>query len=84
MGGTSDSVMTGGQQGNILSKITTFLAVIFLGNSVYLAKIQSSKNQISLLDSEAPIARPLNQDAKKSDQPTTPEATATEAPESTK
>jgi len=74
MGGTSDSVMTGGQQGNVLSKITTFLAIIFLGNSVYLAKIQGSKNTQSILDSEAPIAQPLNRDVKKTDA-AKPEAT---------
>jgi len=53
----------------LFSKVTTFLAIVFLGNSVYLAKIQSTKNTSSLLDSEAPIARPLNQDAKKSEVP---------------
>lgn len=63
MGGSSGEVFTASQQGNILSKITVVLAVLFLGNSVYLAKIQSTKTSSSLLDSEAPVARPLNNDA---------------------
>lgn len=60
--GTSDSVFTGSQQGNILSKITVVLAILFLGNSILLAKIQSNSVGKSLLDQEA-VARPLNTDA---------------------
>ncbi|MCP4914317.1 MAG: preprotein translocase subunit SecG [Oligoflexia bacterium] len=62
-GGGADSVFTGNQQGNILSKITIFLSVIFLGNSIFLARIQSNKSSSSLLDGEAPVSRPLNSDA---------------------
>ena len=62
MGGSSGEVFTASQQGNILSKLTVVLAVLFLGNSVYLAKIQSTNSSSSLLDSEAPVARPLNSD----------------------
>ncbi len=64
-GGASDSVFTSSQQGNILSKITTVLFVIFLVNSVALAKMQSSNNNKSILDSETPITRPLSDAAKK-------------------
>ena len=60
--GTSDSVFTGAQQGNILSKITVVLAVLFLGNSILLAKMQSRKADESLLKGSAPIAIPLNRD----------------------
>lgn len=63
MGGSSGEVFTASQQGNILSKITVVLAVLFLGNSVFLAKIQSNKSGSSLLDNEAPVAAPLNSDA---------------------
>lgn len=62
-GGASDAVFTSGQQGSILSKITIFLSVLFLGNSIFLAKLQSNRSEKSLMDSEAPIARPLNSDA---------------------
>ncbi len=61
--GGADSVFTGAQQGNILSKMTIILSIIFMGNSILLAKLQSSKTGTSLLDTEAPISRPLNMDA---------------------
>tara|TARA_B100000886_G_C20333882_1_gene453598 strand:+ start:440 stop:772 length:333 start_codon:yes stop_codon:yes gene_type:complete len=61
-GGGGESVMSGGQKGNILTKITTILSVIFMANSILLAKIQSQKSSDSLLDDQAPIARPLNND----------------------
>ena len=59
---STDSMMTGTQQGNILNKITVVLAILFLGNSVLLAKLQGSRTN-SKFDDEAPIARPLNSDA---------------------
>lgn len=63
MSGGSDAVMTGAQQGNILTKITTVLAILFLGNSIYLAKLQNTNTSKSILDGEAPIASPLSNDA---------------------
>lgn len=63
MSGGGESLMTGAQQGNILSKTTVILSILFMGNSILLAKIQSEKAGSSLLDEEAPIARPLNSDA---------------------
>lgn len=71
-GGASESMMTGAQRGNFLSKMTVVLAVLFLGNSILLARLQSHSSTKSLLDSEAPVAAPLNSDM--------PEATATVAP----
>lgn len=65
MGGASDAVFSGGQRGNILTKITAILAILFLGNSVLLAKMQSNRSSQSLLVNEAPIARPLNNDAEE-------------------
>lgn len=78
MSGTGDSVMTGAQQGNILSKFTVVLSILFLGNSVLLSKIQSEKAGSSLLDSEAPVSRPLNSD------PIEAKATKDNAPEKAK
>lgn len=63
LGGASEAVFTGSQQGNILSKVTVVLTVLFLGNCILLAKIQSGGETKSLLDSAAPIAAPLNSDA---------------------
>lgn len=87
-GGASDSMMTGAQRGNILSKATVVLAVLFLANSILLARIQSSTTSKSLLDSEAPIAAPLNSDTLPGAEATpaaaaTPEAVATTATDTT-
>lgn len=73
MSGGGESIMTGSQQGNVLSKATIVLSILFMGNSVYLARLQSQRADSSLLDSEAPVARPLNMDT------TTPAETATPA-----
>jgi preprotein translocase subunit SecG len=62
-GGAAEAVFTSSQQGNILSKATVVLAVAFLVNSIVLAKLQANKTSKSLLDSEAPLTRPLNSDA---------------------
>ena len=59
LGGSSDSVFTGAQQANIFSKITIVLSVVFLANSVLLAKIQGDKSSRSLLESEALSTNPL-------------------------
>ena len=61
----SESIMSSSTRGNIMTKITAVLAILFLGNSILLARLQDSKFQKSLLDSEAPVARPLNSDAQK-------------------
>jgi preprotein translocase subunit SecG len=63
-----DSVMSGSQKGNILTKITVVISFFFFANSVYLAKIQSSKSEKSLLDSESPVASPFNNDAARAEQ----------------
>lgn len=78
----SESVMSNSTRGNIMTKITAVLAVIFLVNSILLARTQDSKFNKSLLDTEAPVARPLNNDAAEAAaQPaTTPAATTTTAP----
>lgn len=73
----SESVMSNSTRGNIMTKITAILAVVFLINSIILARISDSKFNKSILDTEAPIARPLNSDAATP----APAATATPAPE---
>ncbi len=72
----SDAVFSGATGGNILTHITTVLAILFLGNSIFLAKLQSTKTSSSIMDGEAPISRPLNTDvqASKKDESTKPEA----------
>ena len=78
----SESIMSSSTRGNIMTKITAVLAFLFLANSIYLARLQDSKFQKSILDSEAPVARPLNSDAATAPT-TTPPATETKAPEAT-
>ncbi len=82
-GGGGESIMTGAQQGNILVKITIVLSILFMGNSILLAKLEGKKASSSLLDSEAPIARPLNSDAAIPAAPAAPAAESTEAPAAT-
>ena len=60
--GGADSVFTGAQKGNFFTKLTIVLSIIFMGNSILLARIQSHKSGSSILDNEEPIARPLNSD----------------------
>lgn len=59
----SESMMSSSTRGNLMSKFTAFLAILFLGNSILLARLEDTKHQKSLLDNEKPIARPLNSDA---------------------
>lgn len=61
-GGATDSVFSGSQKGNVLSRITLVLSVLFVLNCIVLAKLQSSRVGSSLLDSEAPVAVPLDPD----------------------
>lgn len=73
----SESIMSSSTRGNIMTKITAVLALIFLGNSILLARLQDSKFQKSLLDSEKPVSRPLNSDAQQA--PAAPANTAAPA-----
>jgi preprotein translocase subunit SecG len=82
----SESMMSSSTRGNLMSKITTFLAILFLGNSIVLARLQNTKHQKSLLDNEKAVSRPLNSDAQQAaakSAPTVPAApvTAPVAPE---
>ncbi len=60
--GSSDGTFTGIQQGNILSKTTIVISILFMANSVFLARIQGKESKKSIFDNEAPIVRPLNDD----------------------
>lgn len=64
------------QKGNIMTKITTVLAIIFLSLSLGLAIIQSNQSQESIFDKTAPMASPLGVD----DSPETPADKAAEEP----
>lgn len=68
----SESIMSSSTRGNVMTKITAVLAILFLANSIVLAKLQNSKFEKSLLDGEAPVARPLNMDATENAPATAP------------
>lgn len=81
MGGASEAVFSGSQQGNILSKITVVLTIVFIANCLILGRMHSGKESKSILDSEAPVAAPLNSDTTA---PVTAPATTTPATETAK
>jgi preprotein translocase subunit SecG len=70
----SESIMSSSTRGNVMTKITAVLAIIFLGNSILLARLQDSKFQKSIMDTEKQISRPLNSDAQKAQAPAAPTA----------
>ena len=74
-GGSSQAVFTSSSKGNFFTKLTTFLAIAFMVNSVVLTALTSKSAKESLFDDEAPIAAPLNNDAAKA-----PQAEATKEP----
>ena len=87
-GGASQAVFSSSAKGNFMTKLTTFLAIGFMVNSIVLTTIKSREAKRSLFDNEAPVAAPLNSDMEGLDKKeiqqngTTGEPAAT-APEST-
>lgn len=69
---SSQGVFSGPGQGNILTRLTAFLAVVFLGLALYLAHLRGVTRTSSVFDQEVP----------SSVMETTPEATEP-APKST-
>ncbi|MEX0799164.1 MAG: preprotein translocase subunit SecG [Bacteriovoracaceae bacterium] len=61
--GASQAVFTSATKGNFFTKMTTFLAIAFMLNSIALTTIKSKTAGESLFDDEAPVAAPLNTDA---------------------
>ena len=71
-GGSSQAVFTSSSKGNFFTKLTTFLAIAFMVNSVVLTAATTKQSKESIFDDEAPIAAPLNSD--KSSAPVAPTA----------
>ncbi len=65
-----------GPKGNILSKTTAVLAILFLGLSIALARLRGQQAEKSIFDDRAAKARPLNMDNQKTEQPKTEAAPA--------
>lgn len=59
-GGASQAVFTSSAKGNFFTKMTTFLAIAFMVNSIILTVIKSQDHQKSLFDGETPVAAPLS------------------------
>lgn len=64
-GGSSQAVFTSSAKGNFFTKLTTFLAIAFMVNSIVLTTIKAKSSSDSIFDGEAPVAAPLNSDALK-------------------
>lgn len=64
-GGASQAIFSSSQSGNILSKLTTVTAILFMLNSVALTSLKSREAKKSIFDNVAPVAAPLNNDAAK-------------------
>ena len=84
-GGSSQAVFTSSAKGNFFTKLTTFLAIAFMVNSIVLTTIKSKSSNESIFDGEAPVAAPLNSDTpdinvKKNVEENAPEASKTTVP----
>lgn len=67
MGGSSGSqaIFTSSQSGNIFSKATTALAILFMVNSIAISSLTSKSAKESIFDDTQPTAVPLNSDLGK-------------------
>lgn len=66
-GGASQAVFSSSAKGNFLTKMTSFLAIAFMVNSIVLTTLKSRDAKRSLFDNEAPVAAPLNSDVEALD-----------------
>jgi preprotein translocase subunit SecG len=61
-GGSSQAVFSSSSKGNFFTKLTTFLAIAFMLNSIVLTTLKSREAKKSLFDDEAELVSPLNRD----------------------
>lgn len=73
--GASQAIFSSSAKGNFFTKITTVLAISFMLNSIILSTLKSREAKSSILDSEAPVAKPLNSDVAPSTEVPATEAT---------
>ena len=72
--GASQAVFTSSAKGNFFTKLTTFLAIAFMVNSIVLTTIKTKDYNESLFDDETPVAAPLNSDVQAQGTTPAPEA----------
>ena len=78
----SQGVFAGPGQDNILTKITTFLAILFLGLALVLANLRGKQRESSVFDNEVPqaISTPVNAEPSKIENTKKQAPAATDAP----
>ncbi|HXH31434.1 MAG TPA: preprotein translocase subunit SecG [Bacteriovoracaceae bacterium] len=82
-GGASQAVFSSSAKGNFMTKLTSFLAISFMVNSIVLTTIKSREAKRSLFDNEAPVAAPLNSDVEALDTKDLKSVPANDPPAST-
>ncbi|MBL7664768.1 MAG: preprotein translocase subunit SecG [Bacteriovoracaceae bacterium] len=60
--GASQAIFSSSGKGNFFTKLTTFLAIAFMVNSIALTTLTANKSSESIFDNEAPVAPRLNMD----------------------
>ena len=79
-GGASQQIFSSAAKGNVMTKATTILAVLFMLNSILLTVLTSKESKKSLLDDEGiNVTRPLNSDAADKNKAPTPTENSSEA-----
>ncbi len=58
--GSSQAVFSSSQQGNILTKTTTVLVILFAVNTIALTTLKTRERKSSIFDDEAPVATSLS------------------------
>ena len=74
--GASQALFTSSQQGNIFTKATTVLAILFMVNSISLSIVASKDVSESIMEGKAPLTTPLNSDTPAQEMPKTEAAPA--------
>ena len=72
--GNSQAIFTSSSKGNFFTKMTTFLAIAFMINSIILSTLKSKQSTESILDGETPVAQALNSDSAETEAPKAKEA----------
>jgi len=83
-GAGSDAVFSGATKGNIMTKITTVVTVLFFISSIHLARMQTKNTSTSIMDSETPITTPQEAQPKTNTPPVTEQKQKAEEKTSTK
>jgi preprotein translocase subunit SecG len=78
--GASQAVFSSSAKGNFMTKLTSFLAIGFMINSIVLTTMKSKDAKRSLFDTEAPVAAPLNSDIQALDKKDIPSPVDTNPP----